>query len=71
MVQRSSTTRYHARTRLRKQQANCHICGQPINYNLPWDDPRAFVADHVIPLAKGGEDALHNIRAAHRQPRLQ
>lgn len=66
MVRRSSTTRDRARTKLRAQAAACHICGEPIDYDLPWDDPRSFVADHVIPLAKGGDDALTNMRAAHR-----
>lgn len=68
MVRRSSSTRDRARTRLRAQGSACHICGEPINYDLAWDHPRAFVADHVIPLAKGGEDALSNMRAAHRRP---
>lgn len=65
-IRRSTTTRDRARDRARRRAENCHICGQPIDYNLPWDDPRALVIDHVHPLARGGEDALSNMRAAHR-----
>ncbi|WP_197479012.1 HNH endonuclease signature motif containing protein [Plantibacter sp. H53] len=62
-------------TRFRKVIAQakpaCHICGQAIDWNAGHLDPRSFVIDHVIPLAKGGEDALPNLRAAHRHPLLQ
>jgi 5-methylcytosine-specific restriction endonuclease McrA len=54
------------RARIRRTKPACHICGQPINYEAEWLDPNSFVIDHVIPLAKGGEDAWHNVRAAHR-----
>lgn len=45
----------------------CHICGLPIDYTLPASDPMAYVVDHVIPLARGGLDALQNMNAAHRR----
>lgn len=66
-TKRSSTTRDQARTRLARTRPNCHICGKPIDWDADWKDPMSFVVDHVIPLAKGGEDALSNMRAAHRQ----
>jgi hypothetical protein len=60
------------RSIIARSKPACHICGLPINYTLPYLDPMAFVIDHVIPLHKGGEDALPNIRAAHRrQPLMQ
>lgn len=65
-ARRSTTTRDRARARMRAQNAACHICGQPIDYSLTADHPRSFVADHVIPLAKGGRDEQDNMRAAHR-----
>ena len=63
---RSSTRRNLARAAIRRSGAACHICGQPIDYALPSTDPMSFVVDHVIPLAKGGDDTLDNKAAAHR-----
>lgn len=71
MTKRNDVIRKKARRILAQTRAACHICGQTIDYKLPHTDPKSFVADHVIPLAKGGEDALSNIRAAHRLPGLQ
>ncbi|WP_396427161.1 HNH endonuclease [Leifsonia sp. 1010] len=59
------------RDRIRKTGAACHLCGEAIDYTLPHTNPRSFVIDHLVPLSKGGEDALHNVKAAHRQSRLQ
>ena len=64
---RSTATRNRMRNAIAKAKPACHICGEPIDYTLPHLDPRAFVIDHVVPLAKGGEDALSNVRAAHRE----
>ena len=44
----------------------CGICGEPIDYELPYLDPWEFVVDHVIPLIRGGPDELPNKQAAHR-----
>lgn len=63
---RSSSQRDRFRARIKATKAGCHICGQPISYDLPWLDPGAFVVDHVIPLAKGGTDTIDNVKAAHR-----
>lgn len=71
MTKRSTTTRDRHRALIRRDEPPCHLCGGPIDYSLPHLDPGAFVVDHVIPLARGGEDALHNKKAAHRQPSLQ
>jgi len=54
------------RQQIARGKPACHICGEPIDYTLPHLDPKAFVIDHVVPLAKGGEDALSNVWAAHR-----
>jgi 5-methylcytosine-specific restriction endonuclease McrA len=66
MIKRSTTTRDKARAKLKAKRAACHICGQPIDYGLEWSEPRSFVVDHVIPLAKGGRDEPANMAAAHR-----
>lgn len=68
MVYRNSANAARNRARIRASRPACHICGEPIDYELHYLEPRAFVIDHVVPLSKGGEDALSNIRAAHRQP---
>ena len=63
---RDTTTRDRHRTAIARTLSACHICGAPIDYTLPHLDPLAFVADHVVPLSKGGSDTLDNVRAAHR-----
>ena len=62
---RDTAQRKRLRARIRATKANCHICGQPIDYNLPHTDPMSFVVDHVIPLSKGGADTIENSRASH------
>lgn len=66
MVKRSTTVRDRARARLARAKPACHICGQPIDYALPYLHPQSFVVDDVIPLARGGPDADGNKAAAHR-----
>lgn len=51
---------------------NCHICGEPIDYTIPYyiegtrrPNPEAYVADHNIPIDKGGEHAVSNARPAN------
>ncbi|WP_374475710.1 HNH endonuclease [Curtobacterium sp. GD1] len=55
------------RTRIRATGAACHLCGRAIDYSLPSSDPKSFVIDHVTALANGGQDALSNVKAAHRR----
>ena len=66
MARRSTTQRDGARAAIKRTRAACGICGEPIDYTLPYRDPRAFVVDHVIPLDAGGPDTLSNMQAAHR-----
>lgn len=65
---RNSTQRDKDRARIKASRPNCGICGERIDYLLPWTDPRSFVVDHVVPLSKGGPDVLANKQAAHRRP---
>jgi len=44
----------------------CHLCGKDIDYDADHLDPMSFQIDHIVPLAKGGQDTLENLAAAHR-----
>lgn len=63
---RNTAQRDRDRARIKATGAACHICGEAIDYTLPWLDPRSFVVDHVIPLHKGGADTIVNKAATHR-----
>ena len=65
-MRRNTTRRNRDRDRIRRTGAACHICGQAIDYTLPWLDPMAFVVDHLVPLNRGGLDIPSNTAAAHR-----
>lgn len=65
-MQRPTTQRDRDRATIRRSHPACHICGQPINFDLPHLDPGEFVVDHVIPLRRWGFDNLTNKAAAHR-----
>jgi len=48
----------------------CHICGKSIDLTAPrksgivgWEN--GLHIDHVIPIAKGGNDTLNNVKPAH------
>ena len=66
MTRRNTAQRDRLRKAVARDQPACHICGQPIDYTLPHDHPKAFVIDHVIPLTRGGTDTRDNVAAAHR-----
>lgn len=48
----------------------CHLCNEEIDITLPrqagmpgWEN--GLQIDHVIPLSKGGDDTLENVRPSH------
>ena len=65
MVRRNTTQQDRHRTRHRATRSACAICGQPIDYDLKWPDPKSFVVDHIIPIARGGSHDYSNTQAAH------
>jgi 5-methylcytosine-specific restriction endonuclease McrA len=67
MSTRNSAKRDLHRRILRRLGADCAICHAPIDYTLPYLHPLSFVADHIIPDAKGGPDTLDNKQASHRR----
>lgn len=66
-MSRNTTTRDRHRRILKAKRLPCAICGHPIDYTLPYLHPMEFVADHIIPDAKGGPDTLANKQPAHRR----
>lgn len=68
---RNTGQRKQLRSRYKRSQAACYICGQAIDYDLKTPHPDSFELDHVQALARGGADAPDNLRPAHRHPPLQ
>ncbi|WP_085107871.1 HNH endonuclease [Mycolicibacillus trivialis] len=44
----------------------CALCGEEINYQAHHHDPLALEIDHIIPVSRGGQTTLDNLRATHR-----
>lgn len=63
---RSTTQRDRDRAVIRRTKPPCGICEQPIDYDLPYLDPKSYVVDHIVPVNKGGPDEIGNKQAAHR-----
>ena len=66
MTKRSTTTRDRHRKTIARGKPPCGLCGDTIDYTLPYMDPREYVVDHIVPLHRGGADTLENKQAAHR-----
>jgi 5-methylcytosine-specific restriction endonuclease McrA len=68
MPSRNTTIRDHHRNRIKRGHPPCGICGQPIDYALPYLHPGSYVVDHIIPTRITGlaGDVLANKQAAHR-----
>lgn len=43
----------------------CQLCGEAIDPGLGWPDRMCATLDHVKPVARGGQDTLDNVQAAH------
>jgi 5-methylcytosine-specific restriction endonuclease McrA len=61
---------YSANTVLFTYGTDCHLCNGPIDISAPrtpgkpgWE--KSLHIDHVIPLSKGGNDTLDNVRPSH------
>ena len=63
---RNTSVRDRHRKTIAKSRPPCALCGEPIDYTLPYLDPGEFVVDHKTPLNRGGTDTLDNKQAAHR-----
>ena len=52
---------------LKAQGLPCHLCGRPIDYDLPARDPWAFEVDEIRPVSLGGDPYdPANVAPAHR-----
>lgn len=52
-----------------KANAPCWICHGPIDYYAEISStPNSWEGDHVVPIAKGGEELdINNVRACHKR----
>lgn len=64
---KNGSKRKKLRERLKAERRDCHICGCPIDYDLPAFDPMSFEVDEIIPVSRGGSPFdYNNVAAAHR-----
>ena len=63
----NSSRRNKLRARVRARYEPCHICGQPIDYELPAGHPMSYELDEIIPVSRGGDPYdIDNVAPAHR-----
>lgn len=48
-----------------RDEGLCGICKHPVDISLKYPDQMSMSIDHIIPLAKGGAHAMHNLQIAH------
>ena len=49
---------------IEKHRGACHLCGEQVDLRNE-NGPRYATVDHILPLSKGGTDALANLALAH------
>jgi hypothetical protein len=49
---------------------DCYLCNKPIDFNAPKrgeGSEKSFWPDHLIPMSRGGDNVLANVRPCHRK----
>jgi 5-methylcytosine-specific restriction endonuclease McrA len=49
---------------------DCYICKDPIDFNAPKigkGSEKSFWPDHIMPMSKGGDNIIANVRPCHRK----
>lgn len=49
----------------KRNNSSCALCGNPIDYTLPYTHSMSFTADHIEAIANGGK-MLGQLQPAHR-----
>lgn len=44
---------------------DCHLCGKPVRFDVPYWHPEYGTIDHLVPIADGGEHTMANCAVAH------
>lgn len=50
---------------IKRDGFDCHICGEPVDLMLARNSRFGATLDHVMPISKGGDSSLENLRLAH------
>lgn len=63
---RENKTEYERnRKQVLREEADCWLCGEPVDFTIKWPEPMSKTIDHVIAYASGGTHERSNLRLAH------
>ena len=60
-----SAANYTDREIFNRDGWRCHICGQKVRQDVGRTHPDGATIDHIIPIARGGDDEPSNVATAH------
>lgn len=63
----NGSRRSRLRARVAARGEPCHLCGCPIDYELPAGHPMSYELDELLPVSRGGDPLdIGNVAPAHR-----